>query len=118
MVSRFLVASCRLARISLLVCLLSLLVFPPTASARNPYTIRDGHEGDPGDGVLNPAPVQDPDPTPKDDLIPLFTLRMIPVGGQRFIAVYQFTSFRRINRPAPHQTGFQLVTDWRWHRAP
>lgn len=118
MVSRLLVASRRLVGISLLVCLLSLLVFPPTASARNPYTIRDGHEGDPGDGVLNPVPVQDPDPIPKDDRIPAFTIRMIPVGGQHFIPVYQFTSFRRTIRPAPQKTGFRLVTDWRWHRAP
>jgi len=114
MVSRLSVACRHLAVPLLLFC----LIFPQAASARNPYTLRDGHEGDPGDGVLNPTPVLDPDPIPKNDLIPIFTFRMIHQGGHHFQPVFIFTGFSNPYHLVHPQTGFQIVMARRWHRAP
>jgi len=118
MVSRLLVAGRHLAVHSLLLCLLSLLVFVPAASARNPYAIRDGHEGDPGDGVLEPAPVVDPKPTPGDDIFPVFIITMVPMGNNTFLPVFQFTGFSGTHRLNNSDYGFLPVQDGRWHRAP
>lgn len=89
MVSRLFVAGRPLAKLMLLVCLFSLLAFPPVASARVVDTIRDGHEGDPGDGVLSPAPKVVPEPTPKDNIFPVFTITMVRTDNNVYLPVFE-----------------------------
>ncbi len=118
MVSRILVAGRCLAVYTLLLCLLSLLAFPPAASARSHYNISDGHEGDPGDGVLNPNPVVDPQPIPKGDGYPLFTLTMVLTEDNRLLPVFQIIGFTGGPLQPNTRRGYQPMQEGRWHRAP
>lgn len=118
MVSRLFIAGRYLAVLSLLLCLISLVAFPQIASAKNPYAIRDGHEGDPGDGVLNPSPVLDPDPVPKGDIFPVYIFYMIPVGNHQFIPVIQYMGFPGASNFGFSPFGIQIAQEGRWHHAP
>ena len=118
MVSRILVAGRRLAVSTLLLCLLSLLAFPPSASARNTYAIRDGHEGDPGDGVLNPTPVVEPPPAPKGTGLPVFIVTMVMTEDNRFLPVFQVVGFSGSSLLPGTHIGFLASQEGRWHRAP
>ena len=118
MVSRLFVASRHLAVLSILVCLLTLLVFPAEVTARNPYAMRDGHEGDPGDGVLNPAPEVDPIPTPKEAGVPVFTLTLIPMGDNQFQPVFQLVGYYGTPWFSNPKTESRIVMNRGWHRAP
>jgi len=118
MVSRLLAAGRNLAVLSLLLSLLAMLAFAPSAMARNENVLRDGHEGDPGDGVLNPAPVVDPEPNPAVKLFPVFIIMMVPQDDNSFLPVFQLTGFTgspRVNYP---QARMFAVQEGRWHNAP
>jgi hypothetical protein len=118
MVSRMFVAGRHLAVLSLLVFLLTFVVFPAEVSARNPYSMRDGHEGDPGDGVLSPVPVLDPIPTPKEQAYPVFTIMMVPLGDNQFIPVFQVVGYFGDAWFSNPKTTFPIVQNRGWHRAP
>lgn len=118
MVSRMLVAGRHLAVWTLFLCLISLLAFPPAATARNPYTMRDGHEGDPGDGVLNPDPVVDPDPAPKGQSFPIFSVTIILTADNHFIPVFHVIGFTDHLVQPLAKIGYLAMKEGRWHHAP
>ncbi len=118
MVSLMLVAGRHLAVFALFLCLLCSLALPPDALARNPYQIRDGHEGDPGDGVLDPAPVVDPHPTPKGRPLPIFTVIMIMTDDNSFVPMFQIVGFTGTPLLSHTRLAELAVQEGRWHRAP
>jgi len=118
MVSRMFVAGRHLAVLSLLVFLVTFLVIPAEVSAKNPYSMRDGHEGDPGDGVLNPVPGVDPIPVPKEQVFPVFTITMIPLGDNQFLPVFRLVGYFGDLWFSNPETGSPIVQNRGWHRAP
>lgn len=118
MVSRLFSAGRNLAALCMLLCLCAVLAFPPAAMARTHYSISDGSEGDPGDGVLNPGPVEDPHPKPGNDIFPVFTLIMVPLGNNCFQPVFQMVGFSENPWPGHAKTESQIVQEVRWHYAP
>ncbi len=110
-----------LAVMLLIFSLASLWLAPSPVFAKNPYIERDGHEGDPGDGVLNPNPQVDPDPTPspKGPVMFVFHVTMVDMGGGNIVPVFQLRS-ETLNYAANSWSRAvpPLTFEGRWHRAP
>ena len=118
MVSRFFIAGRSLAALCLLLCLFLQLAFPPAAMTRTHYTISDGTEGDPGDGVLNPGPIENPDPKPFTNNFPALTIIMIPLGNNCYQPVFYKDRFSENPWSIHAGTRSQIVREVRWHNAP
>ncbi len=92
---------------------------PAPAWARNPYTIRDDFEGDPGDGVLNPEVVPEPAPTPKGGNNLVFLVTFVDMGEGHLIPVFHLqTQFVGNFGPSWSRAVTPLTFEGRWHRAP
>ena len=107
-----------LAVMLLLLCLTTLTLTPDAAWAKNRFTYTDGHEGDPGDGVLNPAqPAVDPDPVlpPKGDSPLVFFLTFVDRGDGQLIPILHL---RTIGRQPGLRMTMPPISEGRWHRAP
>ncbi len=116
MVSRNFVAGRRLAVLSLFFFLLTLVAWPSAASAAIRHRVVEGNEGDPGDGVLNPAPQASPAPSVKRDSSPTFNVTLILMDDNTFLPVFQMVVFP--GAPWSSHAAIKKVQEGRWHRAP
>ncbi len=99
-----------------LLILVASTITAPMTQAKPPNCIRQD-EGDPGDGVLQPAATSSVEliPDPRAVNRPLFIVNLVPMPDGRFLPVFQLWDW-------DGSSGFQLENrvneEGRWHHAP
>lgn len=100
--------------------LLAVCLIPSMSWARNPYTYTDVVEGDPGDGVLQPAPQVVPEPSSPvgGNRLPVFQVTLIPMGDQHYLPVFEFYQDGKEFFLLTRHPLSRVLHEGRWHHAP